>query len=280
MTDWIQITATFSKPPEDWSVFADAFDRFGCPGSIQTDKPPTIGAYLVAVDGARAQAAGLAEELRRLGADKVEQVVVPDEDWSETWKQFFKPRRVGKRFVIRPSWEEFAAGPSDRVIVLDPGEAFGTGDHQTTRLCLELMEEAGLADREVADVGCGSGILSIGSRLLGAKSVIAVDIDPVSVEVAHANAVRNAVSFEVVCGDGFEPFAGRSFDVILSNIISAVLIRLAPQVAAHVKPGGLWIASGIIRQNWPDVLAAAERAGFSLIDLKEEDEWVGATLRR
>jgi ribosomal protein L11 methyltransferase len=280
VTDWIQITASFDKQPADWSVYADAFDRFGCPGSLQTDKPAAISAYLVAVDGARAQAAGLAQELRRLGACDVRQTIVPDEDWTETWKQFFKPRRVGRLFVVRPSWEEFAAGPDDHVIVLDPGEAFGTGDHQTTRLCLELMEDAGLAGREVADMGCGSGILSIGACLLEARRVFAVDIDPISVEVARENAERNGVAFECVCGDGFEPLGAETYDVILSNIISAVLIRLAPQFALHVRPGGLWIASGIILQNWPDVLAAAERAGFSLVDLKQEDEWVGATLRR
>jgi ribosomal protein L11 methyltransferase len=279
VTDWIEIQALFEAAPEDWSVFADAFDRFNCPGSLQTDDPPSMSAYLVAVDGAREQASALATELRRLGASKVAQRVVPDEDWSETWKQFFKPRRIGERFIIRPTWEEFEAAPSDRVIVLDPGQAFGTGDHPTTRLCLELMERANLASAAVADVGCGTGVLSIGAALLGAKEVVALDIDPLSVEIAKANAALNGVAFDCVAGDGFEVFADRRFDAVVSNIISAVLIRLAPGAAAHVKPGGMWIVSGIIRQNWPDVLAAAERAGFNLVERCEEDEWVGATFR-
>jgi ribosomal protein L11 methyltransferase len=280
VTDWIEITAHFERTPEDWSVFADAFDRFNCPGSIQSDRPPTIGAYLVATDGAREQAASLAAELRRLGASDVTQRVVPDDDWTETWKQFFKPRRVGRRFVVRPSWESCEPSEGDLEIELDPGQAFGTGDHPTTRLSLELMEGAEIAGREVADIGCGSGILAIGACLLGAKSVVAVDYDAVSVEVAEANAQRNGVSFRCMQGDGFEPVGDARFDVVLTNIISAVLIRLAPHAANHVRSGGLWVVSGVIRQNWPDVFAAAERVGFEVAERREEDEWVGAILRR
>jgi ribosomal protein L11 methyltransferase len=280
VTDWIEIKASFETCPEDWSIYVDAFDRFGCPGSIQTDRPPTISAYLVAVEGSREQASKLSDELKRLGAHSVSKMTVPEEDWSETWKQFFKPRRVGQRFVIRPTWEEYESRPGDNVIVLDPGQAFGTGDHPTTRLCLELMEKAEIEGKTVADVGCGSGILSIGALQLCAKSVEAVDIDPLSIEVAKANATLNNVDYRCIAGDGFNALSKPTYDVIVSNIISAVLIRLAPDAAAHVVPGGKWIVSGIIRQNWDDVRCAAEKAGFKWLDRVEEDDWVAGTFLR
>jgi len=280
VTDWIEIKARFEDVPEDWSIYADAFDRFGCPGSVQTDEPPTMSAYMVGVEGANERALELSKELRRLGASSVAIGAVPDEDWSETWKQFFKPRRVGKRFVICPTWEEYEIREGDLEILLDPGQAFGTGDHPTTRLCLQLMEQIDVAGAKVADVGCGSGILSIGALLLGAKEVDAVDIDPLSVEVALENAKINRVEYRCSVGDGFGSLPSREYDIVVSNIISAVLIRLAPEAAAHVKKGGCWVVSGIIKQNWPDVLEAAEKAGFTLSTKAEEDEWVAAVFLR
>lgn len=280
MTDWIEIKALFDVAPDDWSIYADAFDRFGCPGSVQTDVPPTISAYMVGVEGAAAQSALLAEELKRLGVASVEIGTVPEEDWSETWKQFFKPRRIGKQFVIRPTWEEYETQEGDLEIVLDPGQAFGTGDHPTTRLCLELLDSFDLTGKTVADVGCGSGILSIGALLLGAKEVDAVDIDPLSVEVAIENAKLNGVTYRCVAGDGFKALEHEQYDLIVSNIISAILIRLSPDASAYVKPGGHWVVSGIIKQNWPDVLEAAQRVGFTLVKNAEEDEWVAATFLR
>lgn len=280
MTDWIEIKALFDVAPDDWSIYADAFDRFGCPGSVQYDEPPSISAYMVGVEGAAAQANLLAEELKRLGATAVEIGSVPEEDWSETWKQFFKPRRIGKRFVIRPTWESYETQEGDLEIVLDPGQAFGTGDHPTTRLCLELLDSFDLSGKCVADVGCGSGILSIGALLLGASEVDAVDIDPLSVEVAIENAKLNGVSYRCVAGDGFKALQHEQYDLIVSNIISAILIRLSPDAAAYVKKGGHWVVSGIIKQNWPDVLEAAQKVGFTLIENAEEDEWVAATFLR
>lgn len=279
MTTWIEVKAQFDSSPGDWSPYVDAFDRFGCPSSIQSDTPPAISGYLVEVEGSQARADQLALELHRLGASGVTLTTVPDEDWSELWKIHFKPRRVGSRFVIRPTWEEFESGPEDLVIVLDPGQAFGTGDHPTTRLCLELMEKAPIRGSTVADIGCGSGILSIGAVLLGAASVFASDIDPLAVEVSKANAELNGVEFECMAGDGFAVMDGLR-DVVISNIISATLIRLAPEAAHAVKAGGLWIVSGIIKGNWPDVQAAAEEQGFVLEETATEDEWVAATFRK
>jgi ribosomal protein L11 methyltransferase len=261
-------------------MFAEVFDRYGCPGTLQTDSPPSLSAYLLEVPGSEQRVTDLRSELLGLGAAEVVATTVPEEDWAESWKQYFKTRRIGERIIIRPTWEEAEAGRSDLVIVLDPGQAFGTGDHPTTRLCLELMQKVEVSGKTVADVGCGSGILSIAAVMLGASKVAASDLDAQSVEVSKENAALNGTSFECIVAEGFDALHGEEFDVVLSNIISATLIRLAPDAARHVRKGGYWIVSGIIQQNWRDVLAAVERSGFVLVRHVEEGEWVGATFRR
>lgn len=280
MRHWIEIKATLERAPEDWSALADTFDRHGCPGSLQTDEPPTISAFLVDVEGTEARVHALTEDLMSQGVRSVDTRIVPEEAWAEDWKQHFKPRRIGRRLLIRPTWEAAEPAPGDVEIVLDPGQAFGTGDHPTTRLCLELLENANPAGKMVADVGCGSGILSIAACLLGAEKVSAVDIDDLSIEVAKENRALNGVDFKCFVGDGFaslEPDTG--WDIVLSNIISATLIRVAPDARNAVHTGGLWIVSGIIRGNWPDVLAAAEASGFALAEQREEGEWVAAVFQ-
>lgn len=279
MSDWLKITAVFDTPPTDFSTFADAFDRFSCPGSIVTDDPPAISAYLGDVPGAEQIAAKLKNELLSLGAHSVDVAREPDVDWSEHWKQFFKPMRLGKRLVVRPTWEDYATQPGDVELVIDPGQAFGTGDHPTTRLCLRLIDGMDWAGKQVADVGCGSGILGIAALKLGASSVLGTDIDPLSIEVSKRNADLNKVGGQWVVGDGFEPLEG-FYDVVFSNIISAVLIRLAPDAARFVQPEGIWLVSGVIESNWPDVLGAAEKAGFELVEKIQEDDWLAAKFRR
>jgi len=278
---WIEVKAIFDPAPLDWSLFIDLFDRHGCTNTLQEDDPPSLSSAVVDVEGSGEVVRALSNDLLIMGALRIDTRPLADENWDEHWRQFFHPRNVGERFVIRPSWEE--APPSDRlVIVLDPGRAFGTGDHPTTRMCIELMEqarEAGGPPETVADIGCGSGILSIAAVLLGAASVFASDIEPLSVEVARQNASLNGVSFLASAGRGFEAIASDApFAWVVSNIISAVLIQLAPEVAQHLAAGGIWIASGIIRDNWPDVLMAAADAGFSLREKIEEDGWVAAML--
>jgi len=279
MNDWIQITARFDEAPEDWSIFADAFNRFGCPGTQQQDFPPSLTAHLANVEGADAQVQQLTAELKRLGVPTVEIEEAPDQDWSELWKIHFKPRRVGKRFVIVPTWEDYSASPGDLRITLDPGQAFGTGDHPTTRLCLELMEDHEFAGKTVLDVGCGSGVLAIGAALLGAQRIRATDIDPLSVSITRENAELNQAKIEADAVDGFAE-TEQPYDFVLSNIISATLIRLAPEAARCVKPSGYWIVSGIIESNWPEVQRAAEGCGFRLSKVLQENEWVGATFLR
>jgi ribosomal protein L11 methyltransferase len=279
--NWIEVKAVLQAAPDDWSPLIEIFRDHGCENTLQTDDPPTLSAAVVEVDGSEKVVGELSNALRQAGVAAVETRPLVDEDWDEHWKKFFKPRRIGRHFVIRPTWEAFRSEPDDHQIVLDPGQAFGTGDHPTTRLCLELLEDAGVEGKRVADVGCGSGILSIASCQLGAAYVAAVDIEPLSVEVAKENAALNGVSFKAVHGAGIEALASDGpWDVVVSNIISATLIAIARDVAADVKPGGLWIVSGVINANWPDVLTAAENAGFTLEERKEEDDWLAASLRR
>ncbi len=276
---WTRITATLPSVPPDWSAWDEIFESEGLNGTVQTDKPPTIGGY--AYQPELETLARLTERLKEFGAVQVEVAEEPEQDWDAVWKSFFKPRRIGKGWIVRPTWEEFEAQPEDRVLVLDPGQAFGTGDHPTTRMCLALMEGVDFAGKDVIDVGCGSGILSVGAVMLGAARVRGNDIEKASVETAEENAARNGVEVEFFVGKGFEPYeVDIKADIVLSNIISAALIHLSPEAASVVRPGGTWLVSGIIDQNWPDVLAAAERVGFVLQTHEQEDQWIAARFLR
>jgi ribosomal protein L11 methyltransferase len=277
---WIELTATFSAEPEDWSPIVDLLGGLGCPNTLVADQPPSITACLLEVEGWEANLHRLESELRAAGALNIEHTFIEEANWAESYKAHFHPRRVGRRFVIQPTWETAEPNPGDLTITLDPGLAFGTGDHPTTRLCLELLEKTEVEGKRVADVGCGTGILSIGAVRLGAREVAGVDIEAQSVEVARENAERNGVSYKLVVGDGIAAIGQGPWDLVLSNIISATLISLAPQVFAALAPNGGWIVSGILVDNWPDVLKAAERAGFVLTARLEEGQWVAASFRR
>lgn len=278
MKVWNQITAHLAEAPEDWAQWIVVFDRHGFPGTLQVDFPPSLSCY--AAPEQEELAAALVAELKGLGAE-VELSQVEEEDWSEAWKQYFKPRKVGKRWLVCPTWETPDPGPDDILLLLDPGQAFGTGDHPTTRGCLELMEELDFRGRSVADIGSGSGILSMAAHLLGAQSVQGVDVEGPAVTAARENADRLGHPLEFHHGLGFAPLGEDAvFDIVLSNIISAALIQLAPEASRRVRPGGAWITSGVIESNWPDVRAAAEAEGFVLKRHCAEDGWISAHFLR
>lgn len=201
---------------------------------------------------------------------------VGDHDWAEEWKRFYHTMRVGKRLVVRPSWESYEPAPGEVVLVLDPGAAFGTGQHPSTRLCLAALEEQTRTGMRVLDLGCGSGILAVAAAALGATEVLAVDLDPEAARATEVNAAANGVVERVRAavgslGDAWPwpedpPFA--SFDLVVANISAAVLTALLGDITNTLRPGGILVAAGFIEAGSPDVREAAVRAG--LTPLREE----------
>ena len=196
------------------------------------------------------------------------------EDWINNWKKYFHPLKVGKKLLIRPDWEQ-AENPEGRLVLsLEPGIAFGTGTHETTRLCMELLEEVIRPGCAMLDVGCGSGILSAAGLLLGAKSAVGVDIDPLAVKTAVQNAERNGVAdrFTGICGNLTEKVSGK-YDVVAANIVADVIIDLVKDLPQYLAPGAVCIFSGIITERESDVLAALS-GRFTVISRREEKGWL------
>jgi len=206
------------------------------------------------------------------------QETVEDADWANAWKAYFKPLPVGERLLICPTWEEPGTefeNTDRRVLRIDPGMAFGTGGHDTTRLVLEGLECVLRPGDAVLDVGCGSGILSVAALLLGAGSALGIDIDPVAVRTARENGELNGFSeltFNVVQGDLAVAAAGR-YRVVLANIVADAIIRLAPAVPALLAPGGVFIASGIIEPREEEVTAALREVGLC-VAARAQNGWV------
>lgn len=197
------------------------------------------------------------------------------EDYINNWKKYFKPVPIGDTLSICPSWEKCNVNSSNRTILqLDPGLAFGTGTHETTRLCLELLEKYINSNVNVLDVGCGSGILSIASILLGAESVTGVDIDELAVKTALENAKINNVNnkFNAVCGNLTEKISGK-FDIIVANIVADVIIELNKSIKNYMNENSIYLMSGIIESYKDKVLQSLE-ADFNILDLKTENGWV------
>jgi len=218
----------------------------------------------------------LKEVIPSAGKSKISLENIDDVDWSESWKSYFKPMPVGDRIVIYPSWEDLADFPDRDVhIQIDPGMAFGTGKHATTILSLELLEKAIKADDEVADIGTGTGILSIASVKLGASKVIAVDIDPKSVEIAGENAQKNDVGdkIKVLCGDLVTAVSGK-YDVLVSNIHTKILLNMLPHARNYLKANGRIILSGILDKEASEIENELKIRAFDIIETPQLDEWV------
>lgn len=215
-----------------------------------------------------------------IGEGRVEISSVQEEDWANNWKQYFKPQKVGKKIVIKPSWEDYTSQEGEVVLELDPGMAFGTGTHETTILCIQALEEWVDSHTSLLDVGCGTGILAIAGLLLGAKSATAVDLDLDAVRVAKENAKRNEVLDKVyiIHGDLMENVVG-SFDLVVSNIIADAIIEISGDIKEYLTQGGIFIASGIILDRVEDVRTALIRNGLSIIDVKIMGEWAAVVSR-
>ena len=226
-----------------------------------------------ALDDARAALAAAAIDARVSGVE------VAEEDWAESWKEHFHVTRFGERIVVVPSWRRYDAVADDVMVVLDPGMAFGTGQHETTRMCLEALERAVRPGVRALDVGCGSGILSIAAAKLGAREVLAVDVDPDCVRVTRENARANGVEGIVRAGGGSVgdgwPFEARAagFDVVVANIIARVIIDLAPDLAGALAPGGRLIVSGVIGERERDAVGALSETGLRIARVDALGEW-------
>ncbi len=271
-----------------------AFDLVdeGLGARVDPTRPAVVRGYVPAADAAAAEAAAaqVADALGHLQAFDLRGIgdlrtrIVHEADWAEAWKTFFPVLRVGRRLVIRPTWRRHRPRPDDVVIALDPGMAFGTGLHPTTRLCLAALEplaaDGRLGGARVLDVGCGSGILSIAAVRLGAASALGVDTDPIAVEATLANARRNRLGRRIRAREGSIPTGEPAFDLVLANLIAGVLVPLAPSLCDELRPGGSLVASGIFVDREAEVRRAFETAGLVLTDRSVEGDWIALTCRR
>ena len=198
---------------------------------------------------------------------------IREEDWANNWKQYFKPFRVGERLVVKPTWEDWNAAPDDLVIEIDPGMAFGTGTHETTALCIELIERYYRGGR-LMDIGTGSGILAIAAALLGARDVYAIDIDEDAVRVARENVRQNGLedAITVEKGDLLKGVRG-TYDFAAANILAPVICMLATPLSDYLTPGGTFVCSGIIREKRDDVYNALIQAGYRILDERSRGDW-------
>lgn len=225
--------------------------------------------------------------------------ILKEEDWAHAWKKFYKPFRIGKRVLLKPSWEEVEILPGDIVVELDPGMAFGTGMHPSTRLCIAGLEDTVTPGIDVLDIGTGSGVLAVAAIKLGARYVMATDIDPICVDVTQENAALNKIPIvEEALGmgraaggisiklDSVPRGVAGHFPVVVSNILAEVLVKLFdaeyayPPLTEPMAPGGYLILSGIIHFRADMVVEAGERHGLTLIDRKQEGDWVALVMQK
>lgn len=268
--------------------FADA-EKIGtdtpCVKAYLADVPesaPVLASIKEAIAGLRAAETGL-----DLGTLSIAVTRVCDADWENNWKAYYKPLPVGERLLVLPSWEEEPAHHGRTVLRLDPGVAFGTGSHHTTRMCLEFLEQAVTPGCRMLDLGCGSGILSIAALLLGADSATAVDIDPIAERIAAENAALNGIAdadYRVCIGDllSDEALCARiagAYDVVCANIVAGVIIRIAPFAKRCAKKGAPFIVSGVIDERRDEVIAALQSAGFAIESVHEAESWVAILAR-
>ena len=223
---------------------------------------------------------GLASNGIDKGAGAVSWKAVADEDWAETWKEFFHTEKIGARTVIKPTWEEYEAKAGEIVVELDPGAAFGTGQHATTSLCIRALEDLVRPGMTVFDVGTGSGVLAIVAAKLGAKRVEAVDFDPVAVRVARENVRQNGAEDVVRTerSDLLKSVEGEA-DLIIANIIADIIVRLFGEVKGSLAAGGTMLLSGIIEDRLADVVEAAGRHGFSVEKIEQEKGWAAVVVK-
>jgi ribosomal protein L11 methyltransferase len=298
--NWTQVSVTVDG--EGAEAAAEVLRRFAHQG-VSLELPPTgadsdivvpdaygrvrVSIYLPEHEDTPARRRQIEEALWHLG----QIYPVPDpsyhpvreEDWASAWKEHYTPFRIGRRILVCPAWETPRPGPDDVVVQMDPGMAFGTGLHPTTRMCLESVEEHAGPGVGVLDLGTGSGILAIAAALLGARPVLALDTDQVAVRMARQNCDTNDVAdtVQVVRGSLRELQSGVLWDLVLVNILAPVIVQLLRDgLAEHVSPGGVMVLSGIIDHQAPKVLEALDECRVSLAGQLQVRDWVTLCCRR
>lgn len=275
---------------------------------VNVDKPVNVKGYLPLHD--ETTAASSLEKVRRIEealwhlgllrpVGPLQTKEVAEEDWQESWKQFFHVHRIGRRIVVRPSWQRYVAAPGDVVVDVDPGMAFGTGLHPTTQMCLIELEERTAPGISVLDLGTGSGILAIAAAKLGADRVLALDVDPMAVGVARKNVDLNRIGHSVQVLEGSLPLGRGSaedslawhieddsqdgrvhFDLVVANIIASVIADLSGEIEQVLRPSGLLIASGILAEKVKEVEERLAASGLELASRREVGDWVALVARK
>jgi ribosomal protein L11 methyltransferase len=262
-------------------------------------RPATVRAYVAARDGRAAREAVATTDralghLQAFGLREIGELVtavVHESEWATAWRRHVRVMRIGRRIVIRPTWRRHRRVPGDVVIAMDPGMAFGTGLHPTTRLCLAGIErwaDEGLLGQGAApdgsarllDVGCGSGVLAIAAGLFGAGELVGVDTDPIAIDATLANARRNRMVRRVRAWVGSVPTVARPFDLVVANLVASVLVAIAPELRDELRPGGRLLASGIFVDREDDVRSALVASGLAIVRRDAEGEWVALDVER
>ena len=293
MSTWLECSTL--AEPEAVDAVAEVFGRLGQGVAIEQPIISSADGEQVEVDGSRpvlvktylpqderteARRRQLGEAIWHLGRLRhVEPLQVKDlqeEDWAEAWKKHFYVHRAGERLVIVPSWRRYRARAEDLVMQLDPGMAFGTGLHPTTRLCLRALESRLRRGASVLDLGTGSGVLALAAALLGARRVLALDVDPVASRVAAENVARNALAGSIEVRQGslpLDPPGRETFDLIVANISLRVLSSLHLQLRQALRPRGLALLSGVLKRDAPELLDLLRSHGWRLIGQQDEADW-------
>ncbi|MBE7896837.1 50S ribosomal protein L11 methyltransferase [Paenibacillus polymyxa] len=289
----IEESGSLNKPRD--TSYGQWYDR---PLNDIPEGQATIKGYFaeeVDMDSVRAQIEPRVEQLRTFDIDpgevRYELKTVHEDDWANAWKQYFKPLRVSDRLTIKPTWEEYEpASEDEKIIELDPGMAFGTGTHPTTSLCLRTLESVIQGGEEVIDVGTGSGILAIGAVKLGAKHVLALDLDPVAVSSARENTRLNELEERITIKESdllsvlnaSDPTLGIQLPVklVVANILAEIILLFIDDVYNALQPGGIYIASGIWKNKEEAVETALKAAGFEITEINRDEDWLAFVARK
>lgn len=301
---WIAATVTFDASPADPAadLVADIFYTLGLKGVVIHDpfldpeqdweedaavppEQPGITGYFADTPSAAAQCSALESALGDLEAGlgiktHVEYTRINEQDWAEAWKDYFWPQKISDTMVVKPSWREYAAGPDDIILEIDPGMAFGTGTHPTTALCLRMIQQHLKPGGTFLDVGTGSGILMVAAAKLGAVEVWGVDNDETALAVAAKNLQANRIDrFRLSTGNLLEGL-DQTCDLVAANILAEAILTLLPHLPAVMNDGGVFICSGIIAAKKDAVLCSLRQTGFDIIEVLEKEGWVAIAARK